>query len=60
MKKILKRDGVFGRGFMEFYSHEGERVMWIDEDPPWESNYYDCGCRKCCGCMCWVEGEDEE
>lgn len=67
-KKILKRDGVFGLIDIEFYKVDGELVAWWWEydgeeeycDPPWESNYYECGCCKCCGCMCWMEGEDED
>ena len=59
MKK-LNRDGLFGRDFMEFYLHEGEKVMWLEPDYDWEDDRYECGCCKCCGCMCdWNDLYDE-
>ena len=64
MKKILSRDGVFGYVMMEFYVSElteNLNIMFYSENEydPWEDSY-ECGCCKCCGCMCWMEGEDED
>lgn len=67
MKKILKRDGLFGLTTIEFYKVDGELVAWWWEkdgeeeyyDPAWDDRY-ECGCCKCCGCMCnWEDDEDE-
>lgn len=31
--------------------------LWDDEE---ESDIYDCGCCKCCGCSCDWEDDDED
>lgn len=62
MKKILKRDGVFGFTEMQFDKNRVNCFWWDGEsDYDWlEDDHYECGCCMCCGCMCdWNDLYDE-
>lgn len=60
MKKILKRDGVFGCTEIMF-DNERDAYWWDREsDYDWLDDRYECGCCRCCGCMCDWEDDDYE
>ena len=35
-------------------------VDYEEDEEYWNDDRYSCGCCRCCGCMCWMDDEDED